>query len=190
LLRTIGVLIVMASVAAGCAPHAALDNADGAVESRYKTAPDPPQGYARVYILPIGLTTFWGGHSELAGDIFLGSDKSDQVFVGGVSPGRFLAFDLPEGSYYLSAVPWAVASTPSAETFLLHAGTVLFLRPRSYGTSGAEGLLGFLILPARQPDDPQFEGLDAAAGISDIQPMRMAAISPAATRAEGVKQHD
>ena len=174
------IVLVMSIVVAGCAPHKAPEKADNAVEAIYKSAPNPPRGYARLYVLPIWLTTPWGTHAELAGDVAVGSNESDQVLLGGVAKGSFLAFDIPEGSYYLTAVPYAPASTPSAQRMVFRGGTALIIRPLSYEVSGGNGLLGFLVQPPFQSDKPQFEAQDAAAGMSEIQPLQLLAISPGA----------
>ena len=161
------------------------------LESYYRDVIEPPQGYARVYVLPNIKATLSGG-TEYASDIYVGPDADHAVYAGHVEKGEFLSFDVEAGkSLYVKAKSFGEA------TFHFSGNSPLFIRPfrqflSATRVTGWDDEESMQLVGNIDKDDFAYDRIEPFTGAQHIQGWHLSALSTAAqsfvTQKIGAKQ--
>jgi hypothetical protein len=176
LTRSAFIVILFISIfLASCAQHAPLLAPDNNVEAYYKSSALPQHGMSRVYILPTIYHQMLTGDMTLSSDVSIGRSADDQKLIGRIGEGQFIAFDLPEGYYYLTAKPFNYDLASSSQLLFFPEGKIVMFRPIAHD-SNALGLLGSLAQSTMNANQSQFDVIDTETGKAAIRSMHMSGV--------------
>jgi hypothetical protein len=173
----------------GCAANRPSESAASTVEEYYQNNQTPPVGYSRVYVLPAFLSALLGDF-DVPCEISIGKSDADVRPIAKIEKTQFVAFDIPEGSYFIKIVPSHGNYTTPTQTFNFVSSKTTVLKPLIHENNGAlmlgsvgaaaGVLVGAGIDEAAHAGLPQFEFVGITQGLEKIRSMKMAGIFPEA----------
>ena len=127
----------------------------------YKSSFLPPDGMARLYVLPIRKYNFILGRDlEMGGRVEADLPIGKPVVLGEATSKRFVAFDTKPGIVNIHYRPYDGNLTDKAEPLTLSPNQTLVLQPVGSGSGAMFGLVGMAIASVVNANDANFNRVD------------------------------